>query len=216
LEKDAADFFCEERALFKLLQETRQSNFTYNHLEDCLRDMRRRHFDTHVHPDGFDVCCWKQAFQILPPLFGKPSHHFGDEIEDFEILDVKQAEDDAVHTIMIFRREATVSSREQAALYKLMEERDYMRKEMRSIDDVFKSWQESILGLPKNTFPCLVISDAETEDDGDSNPLTWSKEKLAKTRESVRKWKRQQLNIQQITDFDGHEHALAQLLDDPE
>ncbi|KAF1949072.1 hypothetical protein CC80DRAFT_280807 [Byssothecium circinans] len=196
------NFFREEKALSEMLQETRFSQFTYGHLEDCLRQMRR----TRLHAD-LDCRVSKDrhlARKIgkMKPLFAKDryfklSADFGG---------VEGIENDYVNTIMMLRREAVLTGRGKEALFQLVRDKAELRQEMRKFDDTYKQWQANILNMPKRSYEhssssSSSSSDSEEEDSDGVNPLAWSDEKVAKERKALSYWRDNQKMIRAMSTF---------------
>lgn len=197
--------FREERALNLLLKDTEEDEFTYSHLEDGLRDMRRKRYRSKLNPrnnkHGRDI--WKM--DNMTPLWGKYSSMT--VIRDYE--DVELAERNAAQTLMLLRREASMSSRERDALYTMKEERAIMHREVAEVDEQFKKWQESLLGLPN-----LSLGRMEIDHDVDPNPMTWSKEVVDRESQNLIRWKAQKQTIAHIKAYLDATNAAATLAED--
>jgi len=194
--------FREERALNLLLKDTEEDEFTYSHLEDGLRDIRRKRYRSKLDPrnnkHGRDI--WKM--DNMNPLWGKYSSMT--VIRDYE--DVELAERNAVQTLMLLRREDSMSSRERDALYTMKEERAIMHREVAEVDEQFKKWQESLLGLPN-----LSLGRIETDHDVDPNPMTWSKEVVDRESQNLIRWKAQKQTTAHIKAYLDATNAAATL-----
>lgn len=126
--------FREERALRSLMKDTREDQYTYNHLEDSLRAMRRKHFLSKLDERDRNDCrnIWK--IENMIPLWGKHTYFSNNR----DHVDVEHAERNAVQTLMLLRKEASVSSREPDALNTIVVERATVRKELEKVDQLFK------------------------------------------------------------------------------
>jgi hypothetical protein len=159
--------FREERALKALMLETEEDDYTYNHLEDSLRDMRRRRFRSKLDPKDLDESRYICIMDNMKPLWGK---HTSINV-DQDYGDIERAECNAVQTLMLLRKEASISIREREALDLIVLERSTMHKEIKEVDGLYKKWRENLLTLPNLSLEHLYI-----DEDLDPNPMTWSKE----------------------------------------
>jgi hypothetical protein len=76
---------------------------------------------------------WK--FKNLRPLFGEPFHHDIDE----SFQDICNAEQDAISTITLLRREAALTSAEHSAFRRLVADDKSMRYEHERLEKSFKN-----------------------------------------------------------------------------
>jgi hypothetical protein len=161
--------FREEQALNALLKDTEEDGYTSSHLEDSLRDMRRKRYrlrlDRSGSKHGRDI--WKM--DNMTPLWGK--YFLVSVIRDYD--DVERFENNTVETLMLLRRGASMPVRERSALATIVEERAKMHREVTKVDEQNKRSQETLLGLPN-----LSLGRIEMDQDVSLNPnlMTRSKE----------------------------------------
>ncbi|KAH6878866.1 hypothetical protein BKA58DRAFT_398862 [Alternaria rosae] len=141
----------------------------------------------------------------MTPLWGK--HSSTTVVRDYE--DVELAERNAVQTLMLLRREASMSIRERSALYTMKEERVMMHREVTEVDEQFKKWQESLLGLPN-----LSLVRIEIDHDVDPNPMTWFKEVMDRESQNLIRWKAQKQTIAHIKAYLDATNAAASIAED--
>jgi hypothetical protein len=149
---------------------------------------------------------WK--FKNLRPLFGEPFHHDIDE----SFQDICNAEQDAISTITLLRREAALTSAEHSAFRRLVADDKSMRYEHERLEKSFKNWQESSLGLSRHT---EMYRDVEEEDDEEEdewvNPLMWSDEKVNEVQNKVRRWKGQREMMRQVKGILDTMHEVVEI-----
>jgi hypothetical protein len=104
--------FREEKALKSLMQETEEDDYTYDHLEDSLRDMRHQHFRSRLDPNEDEDGSRILEMDHMRPLWGKYSSVSVNPDYD----DIERAERNAVRTLKLIRREASMTVRERDAL----------------------------------------------------------------------------------------------------
>jgi hypothetical protein len=197
--------FKEEKALKSLMQETEDDDYTYDHLEDSLRDKRHQRFrsrlDSNEDEDGSRI--WNMDH--MKPLWGKyssvsvnPDYH------------IERAERNAVRTLKLLRREASMTVRERDVLDLIVVERGMLHKEQKELDEQFKTFQENMLGLPYLSLERLHI-----DQDLDPNPMTWTKEFVDRESQSLARWKAQRHVSKSVTaQLDASNAAASLAVDD--
>ncbi|KAH7067522.1 hypothetical protein BKA63DRAFT_424228 [Paraphoma chrysanthemicola] len=179
-------FFKTERALRRMLEQKQKCDFTFSHLEDCLREVRRHRLHTSLDPDKKADRRRKWSLRLLPPLFGKSGGHHSDELEPVENL--------AVNALLLFRREAAMSSKQISYLRQLDHDRQAMDKEMEQLDQAFKRFKSHMTsGLEFG-----IDLPTRMEDSLPRDPIAWPDELCVVVEERVSKWKSQRRVIQQI------------------
>lgn len=199
------NFFREERALKLLMQETLDADYTYSHMEDSLRDMRRKRYRSKLNPDDQNDSrtLWKMS--IMRPLWGRVSN--GSATASWD--DVERVENFAVETLLLLRRDAAMSHYERAELDMLVVEKATMNKEIKLLDSMFKKWQEQLLALPN-----LSLERIHLDQELYPNPLTWSDEVVDRLKQSLTRWKGQKEVIKQMTAFLDATNTVAMLAED--
>ena len=81
-----------------------------------------------------------------------------------------------------------------------------MHREVAEVDEQFKKWQESLLGLPN-----LSLGRIETDHDVDPNPMTWSKEVVDRESQNLIRWKAQKQTTAHIKAYPDATNAAATL-----
>ncbi|CAA9964424.1 hypothetical protein PTMSG1_07783 [Pyrenophora teres f. maculata] len=183
------NFFREERALKSLMEETKEDGYTYNHLEDCLRHIRRKRFRSKLDKNHPEDCRTIWKIDHMSTLWNKHTYF----LLEGAYRKMELAERYAVRTLMLLRKEASMPNRKRNALNKIVAERAAMRKELQQMDQLFKNWQEHLLALPY-----LSLERLHLDEDFDSNPLTWSKRVIYRELDSLTRWKRQKPVIEPI------------------
>jgi hypothetical protein len=197
--------FREERALKALMQETEEDEFTYDHLEESLRDMRRQRFRSRLDPnvDGDSTLIWKMDH--MAPLWGR----YASFTVNIDYDDIERAERNAVRTLKQLRKEASMTVRERDAFDMIVVERGMMHKEMKELDELFKKFQENILALPNLNLERLHI-----DQELDPNAMTWTKEIVDRERQSLATWKAQRQVSKDLKAQLDLTNAAASLPDD--
>jgi hypothetical protein len=197
--------FREEKALKSLMQETEEDDYTYDHLEDRLRDIRHQRFRSKLDPnedeDGSRI--WKMDH--MRPLWGKYSSVSVNPDYD----DIERAERNAVRTLKLLRREASMTVRERDALDLIVVERGMLHKEQKELDEQFKTFQKNMLGLPYLSMELLHI-----DQDLDPDPMTWTKGFVERESQSLARWKAQRHVSKSVTAQLDASNAAASLTDD--
>jgi hypothetical protein len=194
------NFFREERALERLIREKEGSEFTFGHHEDCLRALRRWRYRSNLDLD--DELAWQ--IDNMRALFGRAIHRpmhlnlsdtdYADAIAIIPMME--HTEDDAIRTLLMLRREASMNQKERKRLQTIVAERTEMIEEMNEFEHQFKTWQEYTLAVPTFSLERLQI-----ERIFDPNPLTWSKQVIARETDILDRWKRQREALKHFRSF---------------
>ncbi|KAK1911906.1 hypothetical protein P3342_010991 [Pyrenophora teres f. teres] len=196
------NFFREERALKLLMEETKEDGYTYNHLEDSLRHIRRKRFRSKLDKNHPEDCRTIWKIDHMSTLWNKHTYF----LLEGAYRKMELAERYAVRTLMLLRKEASMPNRKRDALNKIVAERAAMRKGLQQVDQLFKNWQEHLLALPY-----LSLERLHLDEDFDSNPLTWSKRVIYRDLDSLTRWKRQKPVIEPIASVLDAANAAATL-----
>ncbi|CAE7202995.1 hypothetical protein PTT_08265 [Pyrenophora teres f. teres 0-1] len=196
------NFFREERALKSLMEETKEDEYTYNHLEDSLRHIRRKRFRSKLDKNHPEDCRTIWKIDHMSTLWNKHTYF----LLEGAYRKMELAERYAVRTLMLLRKEASMPNRKRDALNKIVAERAAMRKGLQQVDQLFKNWQEHLLALPY-----LSLERLHLDEDFDSNPLTWSKRVIYRELDSLTRWKRQKPVIEPIASVLDAANAAATL-----
>lgn len=201
------NFFREERAFQRLIKEREESEFTFGHHDDCLRALRRWRYRKNLELD--DELSWQ--IDNMRALFGRAIHRpmhlnlsdtdYADAIAIIPMME--HTEDDAIRTLLMLRREASMSEQEHKRLRAIVTERTEMIEEMNEFEHQYRTWQEYTVAIPTFGLERLQI-----ETIFDPNPLTWSKHVIARETEILERWKRQRKAIKHFRSFIAATNAL--------
>lgn len=128
----------------------------------------------------------KWALRLLRPLFGKPQL-------DHTTLE-PAAEDHAVATLLLLRREAALTATQLASLRQLDDDRQTMDKEITKLSKNFNEFTAHLKPTSEFSFMMPMYG----EDDIPRNPIAWTDDLLAKIEGRVGKWKSQRKVIWQV------------------
>ncbi|KAH7083713.1 hypothetical protein FB567DRAFT_447107 [Paraphoma chrysanthemicola] len=179
-------FLKTERALRRMLEQKQKCDFTFSHLEDCLREVRRQRLHASLDPDKKADRRRKWSLRGLPPLFGKPSGHHSDGLELIE--------DMTMNALLLFRREAAMSSKQISSLRQLDHDRQAMEEEMEQLDQTFRQFRSHMT----SGIEFGIDLPTRMEDSLPRNPIAWPDELCVAVEERVSKWKSQRRVIRQV------------------
>ncbi|KAF2031222.1 hypothetical protein EK21DRAFT_63865 [Setomelanomma holmii] len=181
-------FLRTERAMRLLLEEKQQSSYTFSHVEDCLRQMRRQRLHASLDPGKKVDGRRKWSLRLLPTLFGKQQeYHAGD-------TELELVENGAIYTLLLLRREAGMTARQLKHLRQLDKDCQTMDHELEQLDKEFQQFKKHL--SPK--FEFSIDMPAYMGDNLPRNPIAWSDELLAAVEDRVSKWKSQRKVIKQV------------------
>ncbi|KAF1949656.1 hypothetical protein CC80DRAFT_555127 [Byssothecium circinans] len=185
-------FLKTETQLRKLLEDKKESVFTYGYREDCLRAVRRQRLRAALNMDdpAHRRISWEMS--LMRPLFGKPQY----DIPAGKFADLRVAEDNALVVLTFLRKEAAMSKKELAHLQQLASDREHMERELKRIDQDFAKWKCSLFGVPLGSF-------ADKMPELPLNPLNWSDSQRAAEEARVNKWKAQRKMLIQLSQLLG-------------
>jgi hypothetical protein len=152
--------------------------FTFNHAEDCLREVRRQRLHASLNPDNKVDRHLKWSLRLLRPLFGKP-------YQDHAPL--QAAENIAIDALLLLRRQAAMSPEEVAHMYQLSDDLKTMETEWKDLEREFEEFRTHMFpgfayNIPVSTSP---------EEQVPYNPIAWPDELRAQIHERVNKWRSQ-------------------------
>ncbi|KAF1847065.1 uncharacterized protein K460DRAFT_383581 [Cucurbitaria berberidis CBS 394.84] len=180
-------FLKTETTLRRMMEEKRDSLFTFGHAEDCLRAVRRQRLQSTLNPDNNIDRHLRWSLRLLHPLFGKPRHQHHVPLEDVE--------SDAINLLLLLRREAAMTSRQLAYLRQLALDYEAMDTDIQELDQDFDDFK-SHLSLPgfelSHSLPALSPRTLPR------NPISWPDDLMAMVEEQVGKWKLQKNTIEQM------------------
>jgi len=182
------DFLKSESAFRRLFAKARknESKFTYGHVEDCLRAIRRRRLQESLDPqDKIDRhITW--SLRLLPPLFGRR--------RDPHTVPLEEVENQAMALLLQLRREASMTARQVAYLKQLAAEYRSLEQEICALDEAFRQFKHHLTladlswtAIPtQNTMrlPC--------------NPITWTDAVIVEVEELVSKRRSQKKIMDQL------------------
>ncbi|KAH4222188.1 hypothetical protein HBI65_062780 [Parastagonospora nodorum] len=178
-------FLKTEAALRRMLDQRRSGRFTFNHAEDCLREVRRQRLHASLDPDNKVDRHLKWSLRLLRPLFGKP-------YQDHAPL--QAAENIAIDALLFLRRQAAMSTDEIARMYQLSEDLKTMDTEWKDLEREFDEFRAHM-------FPGFVYNipvSTSQEEQVPYNPIAWPDELRAQIHERVNKWRSQKKVMAQM------------------
>lgn len=163
----------------------KHGRFTFNHAEDCLREVRRQRLHASLDPDSKVDRHLKWSLRLLRPLFGKP-------YQDHAPL--QAAENIAIDALLILRRQAAMSPDDIAHIYQLSEDLKTMETEWKDLEQEFEEFRTHMFpgfayNIPVSTSP---------EEQVPYNPIAWPDELHAQIYERVSKWRSQKKVMAQM------------------
>ncbi|KAL1797974.1 hypothetical protein ACET3X_004580 [Alternaria dauci] len=175
-------FLKTERALRILMDEKRDSRFTFSHHEDCLRSIRRTRLLSSLTTTQLDNTI-RWAMRPLTPLFGIPStRHASSPLTRIENV--------AISVLLLLRRTAALSPSQLSYLRDLHATYQALESSLRALDATyteFKSYM-SIPGFQTTILLPSMISNAKSVP---GNPVAWSDELRVRIECQVARWKQQ-------------------------
>ncbi|KAH3974449.1 hypothetical protein HBI49_077880 [Parastagonospora nodorum] len=178
-------FLKTEAALRRMLDQRRSGRFTFNHAEDCLREVRRQRLHASLDPDNKVDRHLKWSLRLLRPLFGKP-------YQDHAPL--QAAENIAIDALLFLRRQAAMSTDEIARMYQLSEDLKTMDTEWKDLEREFDEFRAHMFpGFAYN----IPVSTSQ-EEQVPYNPIAWPDELRAQIHERVNKWRSQKKVMAQM------------------
>ncbi|KAJ4355389.1 uncharacterized protein N0V89_003405 [Didymosphaeria variabile] len=175
-----------ETQLRTIMEQKRDSKFSFGHEEDCLRETRRRRIRASLNENipGHSLLRW--GLSTLPPLFGKRKKH--EPAEEFR--DLRRAEDSAMRFLMPLRRELAMSRTERDRLWQLAKDYVDMIDALENIEKQYTGW--------KNTLLTTTVVPSPIRFARSKNPFRWTEAERHRREARVLKWKAQQDNMQQV------------------
>ncbi|PZD37083.1 hypothetical protein A1F97_07896 [Pyrenophora tritici-repentis] len=192
------NFFREERVLKTVMEQTKDYPYTYNHVEDSLRGMRRKLLRSKIDEEDRDDYGYIWMFDNMTPLWSNFP-----PLRELSAMEV--AENHAIEALMLLRKEASISKRVRFSLRKLVKERTAMYADLQKLCQLFNKWQEKVLDLSN-----LGVSTHRYED-LDPNHMTWSKDVVDRELECLKIWKEQKPQIAQMVAILNANNAIATL-----
>ncbi|KAF1834713.1 hypothetical protein BDW02DRAFT_579392 [Decorospora gaudefroyi] len=180
-------FLKTERALRRLLDLKRDSEFSFSHVEDCLRAVRRQRLLASLDSDNKVDRHIKWSLRLLRPLFGKPRHEHQMTLEDVE--------NDAVGLLLLLRREAAMSTQQVAYLRQLGSDNLAMEAELLELDQAFGEFK-SYLSMPG--FQTSLLIPIVNRGRIPKNPIAWPDDLRIRIEQQVEQWKSQKRTIEQM------------------
>ncbi|EAT82464.1 hypothetical protein SNOG_10129 [Parastagonospora nodorum SN15] len=163
----------------------RSGRFTFNHAEDCLREVRRQRLHASLDPNNKVDRHLKWSLRLLRPLFGKP-------YQDHAPL--QAAENIAIDALLFLRRQAAMSTDEIARMYQLSEDLKTMDTEWKDLEREFDEFRAHMFpGFAYN----IPVSTSQ-EEQVPYNPIAWPDELRAQIHERVNKWRSQKKVMAQM------------------
>ncbi|KAL5420704.1 hypothetical protein PMIN04_006269 [Paraphaeosphaeria minitans] len=176
-----------ETQLRTIMEQKRDSEFSFSPKEDCLRETRRRRLRASLDKNNSDHSLTRWALSTLPGLFGKRVDLV--PAEEFDVL--RRSEDSALAFLMPARKEAGMSTIERDQLWQLAKDYSGMIDALKKIRKLHTEWQNTLLVTPYSVPNMFEPTSAE-------NPFRWSDDEKQRKEAQVLKWRAQQANIQQV------------------
>jgi hypothetical protein len=150
--------------------------------------VRRERLRASLNLDRKDDRLMNWEINLLWPLFGRSRHDRADET----FTGLESNEDNAIETLSLLRKEASMSASEAAYLKHLYEERSNMERDLEVLSKNFGDWKSLLFGIDvrkdkANTLPIVP-----------RNPAAWSDEVREREEERIRTWQSQRKVIGQI------------------
>jgi hypothetical protein len=163
------------------------SDFTFNHIEDCLRAIRRQRLQASLNLESKGDRHIQWALRLLRPLFGKPQLE-----HQMTLVDV---ENDATKMLLLLRRQAAMSGKQIAYLHQLALDFAEMEIEMQDLDQAFSEFK-SYMSMPG--FQMSILMPVMNPGTIPKNPIAWPDDLRMKIEHHVERWKSQKRVIQQM------------------
>ena len=180
-------FLKNERALRRLMEKKSDSSFTFSHVEDCLRAVRRQRLHAALDPDSKIDRHIKWSLRLLRPLWGTRGHR------DPSTLDPIEA--DALKVLLLLRRRAALSQRQIEHLYQLARDYEVMVSTMNGLSRSMTDLKNELI-MP-GQHATMELDVAQTRPIP-QNPIAWSDKLRTDIEARVQKWRAQQKLIKQM------------------
>ncbi|CAN9245741.1 unnamed protein product [Alternaria alternata] len=174
-------FLKTERALRVLLEQKRDSPFTFSHHEDCLRAIRRARLLASLTSAQEDNSI-RWTFRFLTPLFNTPA--------DRHTSRLSQIEEDAIRTLLLLRRTASLSPSQLTYLQTLHATYQSLESSLRSLDATYTEFK-SYMSMPGFQTTMLLPSMISNAKNVPGNPIAWSDELRLQIECQVARWRQQ-------------------------
>jgi hypothetical protein len=192
---------CPLRCQTLTCQQNREvSSFTFSHLEDCLRFLRRERLRAALDLNSVDYRLLNWEINMLRPLFGRPRY----DKASTEFAALERDEDDATVILSLLRKEASMSSDEIAYLEQLSKDRLSMERDLATMTAAFGDWKRMLFGVNvrnngANSLPRISL-----------NAAAWSDDVRAQEEERIGMWRSQRTTIGQLASlFNGSMEAMS-------
>ncbi|KAH9877955.1 hypothetical protein J1614_003172 [Plenodomus biglobosus] len=180
-------FLKTERSLRRLMAKKQDSSFTYSHMEDCLRAIRRQRLQSSLNVENNADRHIKWSLRLLPPLFGKPRDNHTAPLEDVE--------NEATSLLLFLRREAALTPKQIAYLHQLATDYETMKNEVENLDKAFSEFKSH---LTMSGLQWSVSLPMLSPEQYSRNPIAWPDKFIAGMEDVVGKWKAQQKVLSQM------------------
>ncbi|KAH8725789.1 hypothetical protein GQ44DRAFT_680500 [Phaeosphaeriaceae sp. PMI808] len=194
-------FLKTETALRHMLDAKRDANFTFSHSEDCLREVRRQCLFLALNANDKVGRHHRWTLRNLPALFGKPIQH---------TIDLDLVESTAICTLLLLRREASMTSNQIAQLHQLSQDYQAMQKDLHNLDQEFKKFKSLL--IPTSAFNFELPG--HMGDNIPLDPIAWPDDTIATISERVRKWHNQKKIIQKVNELLSSSNQVLDVADD--
>ncbi|KAF2251881.1 hypothetical protein BU26DRAFT_602374 [Trematosphaeria pertusa] len=182
-------FIKTETLLRTMMEEKRDSAFTFSYEEDCLRALRRHCLRAALDLNDRSDRQINWAMNLLCPLFGQQRYDHADSL----FGGLEYAEDDAIAVLTVLRKEAAMSPRQIAQLRQLAHHRIAMEEELGNTDKLFGDFTSAVFGISPAL--CILFHQLPKVP---CNPLAWSDEVTVREAERIRIWQTQKKTRQQL------------------
>ncbi|EDU48896.1 F-box-like multi-domain protein [Pyrenophora tritici-repentis] len=182
-------FLKTERALRLMLEKKRNSPFTYSHMEDCLRAIRRDRLFANLNRDDRDDRNTAWHLRLLTPLFGRPSENHNTNLQPIE--------DEAITLLLLLRRAAALSPTQTHHLETLAANYRSMENELHELDNAFGEFK-AYMSLPGFQMNILLPAMIRNADSVPRNPVAWSDELRVRIECHVERWQSQRKVVEQV------------------
>ncbi|KAI4954035.1 hypothetical protein J4E91_001744 [Alternaria rosae] len=166
------------------------SPYTFSHYEDCLRSVRRTHLMRSL-TDSKDDSRILWHLRLLPPLWASapsPKH---------TPLSLTPTENDAVTTLLLLRRTASLSASQLTYLHSLHSAYQTMESALRDLDEAYSEFK-SYMNMPGFQMNILLPAMIRNTKNIPRNPVAWSDELRAKIEGLVERWQGQREVVEKI------------------
>ncbi|KAG9191328.1 hypothetical protein G6011_09416 [Alternaria panax] len=201
-------FLRTERALRVLMEQKRDSPFTFSHHEDCLRSIRRTRLIDSLTPLPTTTPARAQrdrailwSMRLLRPLFGTPPERHTTILNDVE--------DNSICVLLLLRRTAALTSTQLSYLHNLHTTYLSLESSLRSLDETYTEFKSylSMPGFQTNILLPYAISNARGLP---RNPVAWSDELRLRIECQVKRWEAQGEVLEKVRELlEGSCEAMA-------